>query len=49
MTNQVHVWRRVAAVLAATLAVGALTACNTLKGAGKDLEKAGEALQKAGE
>ncbi len=49
MTNQVHLWKRLRAFVVATLAVAALSACNTVKGAGKDLEKAGEALQKAGE
>lgn len=49
MTNHVHLWKRLAALVVAALAVASLTACNTVKGAGKDLEKAGEALQKAGE
>lgn len=38
------------AVLLATLAmVMGLAACNTVKGAGKDVEKAGEGIQKAAE
>ncbi|MCE7973306.1 MAG: entericidin, EcnA/B family [Leptolyngbya sp. PLA1] len=49
MVNQVHVWKRVATVVIAVLAAASLSACNTVKGAGKDLEKAGEALQRAGE
>ncbi|MFZ2873830.1 MAG: entericidin A/B family lipoprotein [Phycisphaerales bacterium] len=49
MTNQVRLWKRVAVVVLAAVASASLAACNTVKGAGKDLEKAGEALQKAGE
>ena len=38
------------AVLLATLAmVMGLAACNTVKGAGKDVERAGEGIQKAAE
>ena len=33
--------------LAALLAAASLTACNTVEGAGKDIEKAGEAIQKS--
>ncbi|MCC6950502.1 MAG: entericidin A/B family lipoprotein [Phycisphaerales bacterium] len=49
MTNQVRLWKRVAVVVLAAVASASLAACNTVRGAGKDLEKAGEALQKAGE
>jgi len=49
MTKQAHVWKRVAVIVFAAVASASLAACNTVKGAGKDLEKAGEALQKAGE
>jgi predicted small secreted protein len=34
-------------VLAATLAIFALSACNTIHGAGQDIEKAGEEIQEA--
>lgn len=35
------------ALLASLLAVAALSGCNTIEGAGKDVEKGGEAIQKA--
>lgn len=35
------VWR----ILGLSLAIGALTACNTMEGAGKDLEEAGDAIE----
>jgi entericidin B len=38
--------RLVAAALAAVFAAG-LSACNTVQGIGKDVEKAGEAIQKS--
>jgi predicted small secreted protein len=34
-------------ILAALLATALLTACNTMKGAGKDVEDAGEGIQDA--
>lgn len=40
----------IAALLALLVAgTGMLTACNTVDGAGKDIEKAGESVQKASE
>ena len=35
------VWR----VLGLSMALGALTACNTMEGAGKDIEAAGDAIE----
>ena len=37
----------VALSLALLLSTGALTACHTVKGAGKDIERAGEEIQDA--
>jgi len=52
MTDHIHeLLKRTAGRLLAgavlTVAVGALSACNTTEGAGKDIEAAGEAIQDA--
>ena len=52
MTDRIHeLLKRTAGRLLAgallTVAVGALSACNTTEGAGKDIEAAGEAIQDA--
>ena len=39
--------KKSAALLAALAMVMGLAACNTVKGAGKDVEKAGEGIQNA--
>jgi len=39
--------RRLLAGAVLTVALGALSACNTTEGAGKDIEAAGEAIQDA--
>ncbi|MDO5086317.1 MAG: entericidin A/B family lipoprotein [Comamonadaceae bacterium] len=41
--------KKSAALLAALAMVAGLTACNTVQGAGKDVEKAGEGIQNAAE
>ena len=45
----IHLSRLKPLTLACALMLGAasLTACNTIEGAGKDVEKAGEAIQKS--
>lgn len=40
---------RVAALLVAAVAALALTGCNTVAGAGKDIQKAGTKIEKAAE
>lgn len=37
------------ALLAVMIVVGTASGCNTLKGAGKDIERGGEAIQDAAE
>ncbi len=39
--------KSIASLCAAVLAVLALSACNTVQGIGKDIEKGGEAIQRA--
>ncbi len=39
--------RTTSLLMLALLAIAALSACNTVKGAGKDIQKAGEAVQDA--
>ena len=39
--------RLIAALLIAVVAGGSLSACHTVKGAGKDIESAGKEIQKA--
>jgi predicted small secreted protein len=39
--------KRILALVLAGLLAGALGACNTVKGFGKDVEKGGEAIQKS--
>ena len=39
---------RMGMLLLAMLVVGALSACNTVEGLGKDIQKGGEAVEKAG-
>ncbi|MFV0663816.1 entericidin A/B family lipoprotein [Denitromonas sp.] len=39
--------KRLIAVIVAVMAVGSLSACNTVRGVGQDIEKGGEAIQKA--
>ncbi|TAL02492.1 MAG: entericidin A/B family lipoprotein [Rhodospirillaceae bacterium] len=41
--------RIVALLTCAAIAVGALSACNTISGAGKDIKSAGKAIEKAGD
>ncbi|MBE7557992.1 entericidin A/B family lipoprotein [bacterium] len=41
------VFRLAALALVAALALTSLSACNTVRGVGKDVERAGEALQKS--
>lgn len=43
----IRVRRTAVLVAAATLAAFSFVACNTVDGAGKDIEKGGEAIQKA--
>lgn len=38
-------WSRFAAILTIALLLGGLGACNTVEGAGQDLEAAGEAIE----
>ncbi|HJW24348.1 MAG TPA: entericidin A/B family lipoprotein [Rhodocyclaceae bacterium] len=40
--------KKIACVLFAIASVISLSACNTVQGIGKDIEKGGEAIQKAG-
>ena len=40
--------KTILSVIFALTTVGALTACNTVQGIGKDIEKGGEAIQRAG-
>lgn len=37
--------KRILMILACVLAVAVLSGCNTVRGAGKDLEKAGDKIQ----
>ncbi|MEZ5626796.1 entericidin A/B family lipoprotein [Denitromonas sp.] len=39
--------KRLIALIVAVMAVGSLSACNTVRGVGQDIEKGGEAIQKA--
>ena len=39
--------KRIGAVVLATFALLALSACNTVEGIGKDVKKGGEAIEKA--
>lgn len=39
--------RSIALILLMLFSMGILTACNTIEGAGKDVEKAGESVQDA--
>jgi predicted small secreted protein len=39
--------KKLFAIAAACLFAASLTACNTVQGIGKDIEKGGEAIQKA--
>lgn len=39
--------RSIALILLMLFSMGILTACNTVEGAGKDVEKAGESVQDA--
>jgi predicted small secreted protein len=39
--------RSIALILLMMFSMGILTACNTVEGAGKDVEKAGESVQDA--
>ncbi len=39
--------RKIVLILAATLVGVSLSACNTIAGAGKDIERAGESIQGA--
>jgi predicted small secreted protein len=39
--------RSIALILLMLFSMGVLTACNTIEGAGKDVEKAGESVQDA--
>ncbi len=41
--------RLIALMLVAMFSVGTLTACNTVKGAGKDVQKVGEKVEDAAE
>ena len=41
--------KKIALLLATLMAVATLSACNTIDGAGKDIEKAGEKIQDAAE
>jgi len=45
MTDKNAVSRKIVLVLCAAMMIPALAACNTVKGAGKDIEKGGEAIQ----
>lgn len=42
-----HAQTRTATLILSAICILVLAGCNTVKGAGKDLEKAGEAVQKA--
>ncbi|TVO69176.1 entericidin A/B family lipoprotein [Denitromonas ohlonensis] len=39
--------KRLIALIVATMALVSLSACNTVRGVGQDIEKGGEAIQKA--
>ncbi|KAA3649857.1 MAG: entericidin, EcnA/B family [Proteobacteria bacterium] len=39
--------KRLIALIVAVMAVGSLSACNTVRGVGQDIEKGGEAIQRA--
>ena len=39
--------KKIVLILAATLVGASLSACNTIAGAGKDIERAGESIQGA--
>lgn len=45
MTDKNAVSRKLVLALCAAIMIPALSACNTVKGAGKDIEKGGEAIQ----
>jgi predicted small secreted protein len=49
MTDKNAVSRKIVLALCAALLVPSLAACNTVKGAGKDIEKGGEAIQDGAE
>ncbi|MBI2255222.1 MAG: entericidin A/B family lipoprotein [Proteobacteria bacterium] len=49
MTDKNAVSRQLVLALCAALMIPALAACNTVKGAGKDIEKGGEAIQNGAE
>lgn len=42
-----HVVRKIVLVLLAVLVIGGIAGCNTIKGAGKDIQRGGEALENA--
>jgi predicted small secreted protein len=45
MTDKNAVSRKIVLALCAALLIPSLAGCNTVKGAGKDIEKGGEAIQ----
>jgi predicted small secreted protein len=49
MTDKNAVSRKIVLALCAALLLPSLAACNTVKGAGKDIEKGGEAIQDGAE
>ena len=48
MTNVKHTLKSTVALIAgAAIAIGALSACNTIGGAGKDIKSGGKAIERA--
>lgn len=42
-----HALKKIVLVLLAVLVIGGIAGCNTLKGAGKDIQRGGEAIENA--